>query len=207
MVARVRDDGCARLDEIAFDLLYEDHASASEWALIGDLLVKAFGWRHRPTRLATALRRRTTVRQRGYTLHPQHYRVLAWAGDQLVGARMVCRPSCDPPRGTSVRFRRCGRPSGLATARNRAGDDPIGGWGGSAPGGGRDADEHRDARARVPCVRLPARTRARRSPPRPSQRTHVSSHLADPLDHRANSACTSQRILISLGAGTSAGLA
>jgi len=97
MVARVRDDGCARLDEIAFDLLYEDHASASERALIGDLLVKAFGWRHRPTRLATALRRPSTVRQRGYTLHLPHYRVLAWAGDQLVGARMVCRPSCDPP--------------------------------------------------------------------------------------------------------------
>jgi len=97
MVARVRDDGCARLDEIAFDLLYEDHASASERALIGDLLVKAFGWRHRPTRLATALRRRSTVRQRGYTLHLPHYRVLAWAGDLLVGARMVCMPSCDPP--------------------------------------------------------------------------------------------------------------
>ena len=39
MAAGVRDDGCARLDEIAFDLLYEDHASASERALIGDLLV------------------------------------------------------------------------------------------------------------------------------------------------------------------------
>jgi GNAT superfamily N-acetyltransferase len=97
MVARVCDDERARLDEIAFELLYEDHASASERALIGDLLVKAFGWRHRPTRLATALRRRSTVRERGYTLHPPHYRVLAWAGDQLVGARMVCRPSCDPP--------------------------------------------------------------------------------------------------------------
>lgn len=96
MVARVRDDERARLDEIAFELLYEDHASASERALIGDLLVKAFGWRHRPTRLASALRRRSMVRERGYTLHRPHYRVLAWAGDRLVGARMVCRPSCDP---------------------------------------------------------------------------------------------------------------
>jgi hypothetical protein len=34
MVANER----ARLDEIAFELLYEDHASASERALIGDLL-------------------------------------------------------------------------------------------------------------------------------------------------------------------------
>jgi GNAT superfamily N-acetyltransferase len=97
MVARVGDEGCARLDEIAFELLYEDHASAGERALIGDLLVKGFGWRHRPMRLATALRRRSTVRERGYTLHPPYYRVLAWAGDQLVGARMVCRPSCEPP--------------------------------------------------------------------------------------------------------------
>jgi len=30
---------------------------------------------------------------------------------------------------------------------------------------------------------------------------HASSHLADPLDHRANSDRTSQRFLISLGAG------
>ena len=63
MVARVRDDERARLDEIAFELLYEDHAGASERALIGDLLVKAFGWRHRPTRLASALRRRSMVRE------------------------------------------------------------------------------------------------------------------------------------------------
>ena len=85
-----------RFDDVAFELVGEDQITSAERALIGNLLVDGFGWRHRPTRLATALRRRRTVRERGYTLHSPHYRVLAWAGDDLVGARMVCLPSCHP---------------------------------------------------------------------------------------------------------------
>jgi len=121
MVAGVRDDGCARLDEIAFDLLYEDHASASERALIGDLLVKAFGWRHRPT-----AGNRAAPPQHGAPAR------LHAASSTLPCARVGWRPARWRPdglqaelrstRGTSVRFRRCGRPSGLATVRNRAGD-------------------------------------------------------------------------------------
>jgi predicted N-acetyltransferase YhbS len=96
VVNGLRGDERAGLDAIAFRLMQEDQVRAVERALIGDLLVEAFGWRHRPTRLMAALRRRSTVREHGYTLHQPHYRVLAWAGDHLVGARMVCLPNCDP---------------------------------------------------------------------------------------------------------------
>jgi GNAT superfamily N-acetyltransferase len=92
----LRGEGHAGLDAITFELVDENEAGAAQRALIGDLLVEAFGWRHRPKTLATALRRRSAVRERGYTLHRPHYRVLAWAGDRLVGTRMVCLPSCDP---------------------------------------------------------------------------------------------------------------
>jgi len=86
----------AELDGIVFQLLFEEQVSSLERALVGDLSVDGFGWRHRPRALAVALRRWSDVRERGYTLHCPGYRLLAWAEDRLVGARMVCRPSCDP---------------------------------------------------------------------------------------------------------------
>src|SRR5690349_6871125 len=92
----VREPGYAELGEIVFQLLVEEQVSSVERALVGDLLVGGFGWRHRPKELATALRRRHEVREHGYTLHRPAYRVLAWADALLVGARMVCVPHCDP---------------------------------------------------------------------------------------------------------------
>ena len=89
-------NGRAELDGIGFDLVFESEVDDAVRALIGGLLVDGFGWRHRPTTLVSALRSREGVRQRGYKLHPPLYRVLAWAGEELVGARMVCMPSCDP---------------------------------------------------------------------------------------------------------------
>lgn len=83
-------------DGIEFELSLEEDVDAAERALVGDLLVEGFGWRHRPMTLVTALRQKDTVRECGYKLHPPLYRVLAWAGDELVGARMVCLPSCEP---------------------------------------------------------------------------------------------------------------
>src|SRR5690349_16930921 len=47
-------------------------------------------------RLVGALRHRGAVREHGYTLHAPLYRVLAWVADDLVGARMVCLPGCEP---------------------------------------------------------------------------------------------------------------
>jgi len=69
--------------EIRYELLAEEDVTDAQRRLAGALLHEVFG--------------KKRVLRRGWILHRPAYRVLAWEGDDLVGAEMGCLVDCTPP--------------------------------------------------------------------------------------------------------------